>query len=111
MIDGKDVLTDKGSGWDTPLEPGEERTTSGSGLRIVRIGTHALKWNGKTTLWNRLRQHKGTVRGLNPGTGNHRGSVFREHVGTALIKRDKWPVEVAGNWGGSNAPRHIKDAD
>ena len=93
------------------FEPGEERTTSGSGLRCVRVGTHALNRGGKATLWNRLRQHRGKVGGRNPGGGNHRGSVFREHVGTALIKRDNWPDNIAGNWGGSNAPRYIKDAE
>ncbi len=36
---------------------------------------------------------------------------FRHHVGTALIERDNWPDHIAGNWGGSNAPRHIKDAE
>jgi hypothetical protein len=90
------------------FEPGEERTTSGSGLRVVRVGTHALKTGGKATLWNRLRQHRGKVGGRNPGSGNHRGSVFRAHVGTALIQRDDWPDEIGENWGGSNAPRPIK---
>ena len=93
------------------FEPGEERTTTGSGLRCVRVGTHALKSGGKATLWNRLRQHRGKVSGRNPGSGNHRGSVFREHIGTALIDRDNWSDEVAGYWGGSNAPRSIKEAE
>ena len=90
------------------FEPGEERSTSGNGLRCVRVGTHAISKNSKTKLWNRLSQHQGTIRGENPGGGNHRGSVFREHVGTALINRDKWPDEISGNWGGSNAPKEIK---
>lgn len=93
------------------FEPGEERTTSGTGLRVVRVGTHALRENSDRTLWDRLINHRGTVGGSNPGSGNHRGSVFREHVGTALIKRDSWPEDIADNWGGSNAPRHIKDAE
>jgi len=93
------------------FEPGEERTTSGEGLRCVRVGTHALKKNSKTTLWKRLRQHRGTVRGRNPRSGNHRGSVFRYHVGTALIERDHWPAEIARNWGGSNASKNIKEIE
>jgi len=64
------------------FEPGEMRSTSGSGMRVVRIGMHALKAGSKTTLWKRLSQHQGTQKS---GGGNHRGSVFRLHVGTALI--------------------------
>jgi len=93
------------------FEPGEDRTTSGSGLRCGRVGTHALRTGSSTTLWDRLRQHRGTVGGGNPGGGNHRGSVFREHMGTALISRDSWPEIIAGNWGGSSAPRDIRDAE
>ncbi|MDO9537549.1 MAG: hypothetical protein Q7J68_04440 [Thermoplasmata archaeon] len=52
--------------------------------RVVRVGTHALKTGSRSKLWNRLSQHRGT----NSGGGNHRGSVFRLHVGTALIERD-----------------------
>ena len=66
-------------------EPGEIRTDSGAGPRVVRVGTHALKAGSGTTLWNRLSQHRGQVR---TGGGNHRGSVFRLVVGTALIERD-----------------------
>lgn len=66
-------------------EPGEVRTDSGAKSRVVRVGTHALKAESATTLWNRLSQHKGYVRS---GGGNHRGSIFRLIVGTALIERD-----------------------
>ena len=67
------------------FEPGEIRTGSGTGPRVVRIGTHALKDGASTTLWRRLSQHRGQVRS---GGGNHRGSIFRLVVGTALIERD-----------------------
>jgi hypothetical protein len=94
------------------FEPGEERTTTGSGLRVVRVGTHGLRKNGNANLWGRLRQHRGNVGGRNPGGGNHRGSVFRKHLGTALINRDNWPRGIAETWGvGSNVPRPIKDAE
>jgi hypothetical protein len=59
----------------------------------VRIGTHALTSTSDTTLWNRLSNHRG-----NAGGGNHRGSIFREHVGTALLKRGDWPSEVHRSW-------------
>jgi len=67
------------------FEPGEERTESGSGLRVVRIGTHAVSTRSSTTLWHRLSQHRGV---MNTGGGNHRGSIFRQHVGCALAARD-----------------------
>ena len=94
------------------FEPGEERTTSGTGLRVVRVGTHALKARSKSTLWNRLRTHRGHVGGSNPGGGNHRSSVFRLHVGTALIDRDGWPQMVASNWGmGSSAGKPVRERE
>lgn len=67
------------------FEDGESRTDSGVGGRVVRVGTHALRPRSKTSLWKRLSQHRGTRRS---GGGNHRGSVFRRHVGTALSGRD-----------------------
>jgi len=91
------------------FEPGDLRATSGDGPRVVRVGTHALKAGAKTTLWQRLRQHRGS---LKSGGGNHRGSVFRLHVGSALINRDDWPAEIAGDWGiGSSASKEIRDRE
>lgn len=66
------------------FEPGERRTDSGRGLRVVRVGTHALAAGSKTTLWHRLSQHRGTGK---TGGGNHRGSIFRLLVGEALKAR------------------------
>lgn len=67
------------------MEEGEVRSDSGVGPRIVRVGTHALTSGSRTTLWKRISQHRGTSRS---GGGNHRGSIFRLIVGTALMKRD-----------------------
>jgi hypothetical protein len=67
------------------FEEGEQRRESGSGPRVVRVGTHALGENSKTTLWNRLAQHRGTSRSEG---GNHRGSIFRLLVGTAIKQRE-----------------------
>jgi hypothetical protein len=77
-------------------EAGEERRDSGEGPRIVRVGTHALKLNGSTTLWNRLSQHRGQSKS---GDGNHRGSIFRLIVGKALIARHafEFPTWGVGN--------------
>ncbi len=84
-------------------EPGEERSDSGNGLRVVRIGTHALKDRSKTSLWNRLSQHRGQS---GSGSGNHRGSIFRLIVGQSLIARHGYEHPT---WGvGSNAPKDTR---
>ncbi len=86
------------------FEPGEARSDSGRGLRVVRVGTHALKAGSRTTLWNRLSQHRGSA---SSGRGNHRGSVFRLLVGAALMgRRPGWSVQ---SWGeGSSAPKPVR---
>lgn len=87
-------------------ESGEERKDSGSGLRIVRVGTHALKAGSSTTLWTRLSQHRGQS---STGGGNHRGSIFRLIVGAALIKRNGL---TCASWGdGSSAPAEIRRSE
>lgn len=85
------------------MEDGELRSDSGAGSRIVRVGTHGLKANSKTTLWTRLSQHRGT-----PTTyaGNHRGSIFRLLVGTAMLARDGVSHPTWGR--GSNAPKNVR---
>ena len=60
------------------------RSDTGTGLRVTRVGTHALKKRSKSTLWNRLSQHKGQMKS---GGGNHRGSIFRLLTGTAIINK------------------------
>lgn len=88
-------------------EPGEVRTDSGEGARIVRVGTHALKPGAKSTLWSRLRQHKGSAKS---GAGNHRGSIFRRVVGAALIERDSLPCPTWDNFG-SHAPPDVRKSE
>lgn len=80
----------------------QERTLFHGFPRIVRVGTHAVSQGSKSTLWNRLKTHKGTAE----GGGNHRGSIFRLHVGNALIKKNGIQC---GTWGvGQNASKEIK---
>jgi len=62
--------------------------------------------------------HKGNVGGRNPGGGNHRGSVFRKHVGIAMLGKDleleekKWTEEIRRTWGeGSSAAREIREVE
>lgn len=85
------------------FEEGEERAHSGNGLRVVRVGTHGLTARARTKLWNRLAQHRGTVRG---GGGNHRGSIFRLLVGEALIARHGHECRTWGERGA--APRDVR---
>ena len=75
------------------FEPGEVRHESGEGLRIVRVGTHALGDGSRSTLRQRLGQH----RGGNTGGGNHRGSIFRLLIGQALLARGGLPP--CPSWG------------
>lgn len=82
-----------------------ERRSHGDALRVVRVGTHALKRGARSTLRGRLRQHLGT----RAGHGNHRGSVFRLHVGAALLARDGSSLET---WGvGSSASAVVRRAE
>ncbi len=82
-VGGRRILAkcSKYSGWPTRgvyffMEHGEERSESGEGLRIVRIGTHSVKTGGsKTSLWDRLNRHKSV------------SSVFRRLIGSALINK------------------------
>lgn len=85
------------------MEHGEERTDTGSGRRIVRVGTHALTETSRTTLWNRLSQHRGQKVS---GGGNHRGSIFRLIVGSSLIAQDALEVPTWGK--GSTAPAEVR---
>lgn len=82
-------------------QDGETRSQSGSGPRIVRVGTHALKAGSATSLWTRLSQHKGRHKS---GGGNHRGSIFRLIVGAALLS-DRNEVPTWGDKSVQSAAR------
>jgi hypothetical protein len=84
------------------FEAGEERSESGRGSRVVRVGTHGLTLSSKSTLWQRFSQHRGPQKGV----GNHRGSIFRFLVGTSLQRQAV--IEVP-SWGvGSGASMAAK---
>lgn len=89
------------------FEPGEIRTPTDLRLRVVRVGTHMVSRGSKATLWNRLRTH----RGHKNGTGNHRASVFRRHIGEAILRRDRGKLSVP-TWGkGQSATREVQEAE
>jgi hypothetical protein len=79
------------------FEEGEVRS-DGRTPRVVRVGTPPLTASSRTALWQRLSQHRGQVAGTNPGGGDHRGSSFRHHVGTALLNRADWG-DAGRSWG------------
>jgi hypothetical protein len=88
------------------MEGGEMRSDSGVGPRIVRVGTHALKAGSTTRLWTRLSQHRGQA---SNGGGNHRGSIFRLIVGSALTARDG---RACATWGiGTSANSEIRSSE
>ena len=76
-----------------------ERRQGADALRVVRVGTHALKAGSRAKLWGRLSQHRGSLTGTFAGGGNHRGSVFRLHVGTALLNSGDYHEVVWDTWG------------
>lgn len=90
------------------FEPDEIRA-DGKTPRVVRVGTHAVSKGSSRTLWNRLSAHRGT---LKDGGGNHRGSIFRRHVGSAMIARDRVQPPVSDTWGrGSSANKSIRECE
>ena len=88
------------------MENGELRSDSGTGPRIVRVGTHALNAGSGTKLWTRLSQHRGQT---GSGGGNHRGSIFRLIVGTAVIAGG---LHESPSWGkGNSAKGEVRAAE
>jgi len=110
-VGGKRLLGDCNGRMDWPergiylfFSPDETRADD-ERLRITRVGTHAISRGSATSLWNRLRTHRGSFRGSYAGGGNHRGSVFRLRVGEAMIERDDLH-DAFPKWGkGSSAAR------
>ena len=79
------------------VDKSTERATAGKyGImsRVTRVGTHAVSSSSRTTLWDRLSTHRGTA----DGGGSHRSSIFRLHVGKALL--NSMPDSTAlDSWG------------
>jgi hypothetical protein len=110
-VGGARLLADEDAGEGLPqrgvyffFEPGEYRE-DGKTPRVVRVGTHAVSEGSRTTLWHRLAQHRGR---LGSGGGNHRGSIFRLHVGTALLNRGLATAAAAAQWGSAHRPTALE---
>ena len=83
-------------------EEKEYRKTNPFEKRIVRVGTHAVSRGSKSTLWNRLRTHRGGI----DMSGNHRGSIFRLHIGNSIINKENLSFPT---WGiGQTATIEVK---
>lgn len=85
----------------------KERNFLGNFPRIVRVGTHGVSAGSRSTLRIRLRTHLGS----GDGSGSHRASVFRLHVGRAMLNAaaatDRLP-----SWGqGQDAPRDVRASE
>lgn len=83
-VGGKRTLADYNSNLNWPargvyffFEHGELRSDSTSALRVVRVGTHALRQNSWSRLTHRLTDHK----------EDWGRSVFRDHIRKALHNR------------------------
>ena len=87
------------------FDPDERSRLTGLLPRLVRISTHAVSAHSKPTLWQRLRTHRGTV----STTGNHRSSVFRLHVGAALLARKASELSIWGKR--QDAPRDVRQPE
>jgi hypothetical protein len=76
------------------FEADEFRRAFPKKLRVVRVGTHAVSRGSHSTLWDRLRAHKGS----SDNAGNHRSSIFRLHLGEAIMNKEGSRMELA-SWG------------
>jgi hypothetical protein len=65
------------------FEPGETRSVSGPGDRVVRVASHSFGANTASAFWGGLLGSRGGP----SGRGNHRSSIFRRLVGDALLRR------------------------
>jgi hypothetical protein len=73
--------------------------------RVCRVGTHAVSIGSKSTLRTRLKTHLGS----RSGNGNHRGSIFRLHVGNAMLRLTGTDLQT---WGvGSVAPAALRESE
>ncbi|WP_146144831.1 DUF6884 domain-containing protein [Phreatobacter cathodiphilus] len=88
------------------LDP-EEPNFRKAAPRVVRVGTHAVSAGSQASLRARLRTHLGPQHEI----GNHRASIFRLHVGRAMLEARDGPNRLP-SWGdGQNARRNVKGAE
>jgi hypothetical protein len=82
-----------------------ERVADNGRWMVTRVGTHAVSLGSRTSLWDRISTHRGPAH----GGGSHRSSIFRAHVGRALLRRDRALPEAVPTWGvGQSAPATVR---
>jgi hypothetical protein len=82
-----------------------EPVATGGRWMVTRVGTHAVSVGSRTSLWNRISTH----RGPSHGGGSHRSSIFRSHVGRALLRRCSAASQAMPTWGiGQSAPVAVR---
>lgn len=114
LMTSENALKKMGEGVYFLFEPGESCSASGNRSRIVKVGSNLVDSPYPSdTLWKRLRQHRGTIAGVFTGGGDHRQSVLRYYVGTALINRDglrcdSWGVGARANTSTRQAEHNLE---
>lgn len=100
-IGGPFLLGDEATGENWPsrgvyflYEEDQRRLVRPFSFRMVRVGTHAVSAGSTSALWGRVRTHRGTSDGL----GNHRSSVMRLHIGSAIRARNPRFAQIH-SWG------------
>lgn len=89
------------------LDPSETRLLLPETPRVIRVGTHAVSEGSKSSLWQRLKTHKGNA----DGSGNHRSSIFRCHIGTAILKRENRAIPTWGDLPSSDPAVQTQEAE
>ncbi len=74
------------------FEPGELRSASGAGDRVVRVASHSARPDAPVGRWGGLLADRGGP----SGGGNHRSSIFRRLVGEALLRQSN---RALPSWG------------
>ncbi len=72
-------------GWCFFYEKGECRQNL-SVQRVVRVESH-YEYDDKNSIYNQILTHRGNIAGVYSGGGNHRISVLRKHIGTAIMNK------------------------
>ncbi len=80
------------SGWCFYFEEGERRYDM-SIPRVVRVESYSSQ-DTKRPIYRQLLKHRGSIAGTYSGGGNHRLSVLRKHIGTAIINSLALPCQT-----------------
>ena len=79
------------------FEGGENRSDTGDGPRVIRVGTHALSVGSRTQLWSRLSQHKGQRNG---------GAIIVAQFSDCLWERPSTPTSLSSRSTVARASAH-----